>query len=108
MAILTNKVVLLTDKVVILTIMVVVLTDKCIFHQALALPPLVEPLKKRLPEVPGDLSNRQPGACVKDRWLELCQAPCRGGKKDDMEGAQEEKRAPHDCWSETDLVTVKE
>ena len=85
----------------------VILPNKCIFDQALALPPLVEPLKKRLPEVPGDLSNGQPGARVKDRWLELCQASRGGGKKDDVEGAQDEKRAPHDCWSETVLVTGK-
>ena len=85
----------------------VILPNKCIFDQALALPPLVELLKKRLPEVPGDLSNGQPGARVKDRWLELCPASRGRGKKDDVEGAQEEKRAPHDCWSETVLVTGK-
>ena len=94
--ILTNKVMILTDKVMILTNMVLILTNKSIFHQTFALPPLVEPLKKRLPEVPGDLSNGQPGACVKDRWLELCHASRGGGKKDDVEGAQEEKRVPHD------------
>ena len=105
--ILTNKVMILTDKLVTFTNKVVIFTDKSISHQALALPPLVELLKKRLPEVPGDLSNGQPGARVKDRWLELCQASRGRGKKDDVEGAQEEKRAPHDCWSETVLVTGK-
>ena len=74
---------------------VVILTNKCIFDQALALPPLVEPLQERLPEVPCHLSNGQPWTCVKDGRLELC-PPSRGGKKDEREGAQEERRAPHD------------
>ena len=79
-----------------------ILPNKCIFDQALALPPLVEPLKQRLPEVPGNLSNGQPGTCVKDRGLELCPA-FRGGKEDG-----EEERVPHGRGSETGPVNEKE
>ena len=74
---------------------VVILTNKRIFEQALTLPPLVKPLQERLPEVPCDLSNGQPWTRVKDRRLELC-PPSRGGKKDEREGAQEEKS--QDYW----------
>ena len=85
MLILTDKVtltnvVILTNKL-ILTDKVTLPNNKCIFDQALALPPLVEPLKQRLPEVPGNLSNGQPGTCVKDGWLELCPASCEGKKE---------------------------
>ena len=79
--------------------------NKGIFHKALTLPPLVELFKERLPQVLAGLSNGEPGTCVKDRGLELCPASREG---DDMEGGEEEERAPHGRGSETGPINEKE